>query len=447
MDGKTRKVLTDIMEQCRDNDGILGSYDASVGEPMIEWLFNEGYLWSHREPIKTLKHTCYEDVMPTGKAYRWEKDQEKGRQKAEHQAAEIEAYAEDALKRSQSELAKLAVLKREANRVGEAWCGSSLGDHANVYYDGLVPVPAGAIWDVEWGKMDCMSNTTCGEWTTKSPVEIKELICSRSGMTESSITEIRDGVLKDFESVEGRLLTCLEHSQGEVYEETRTRLIDDVKKLGGDISTASDVEERMARKFLPQMSRDARNMSMGLRVAGHLQVLAAIEVVDQLVRGVRKLGEHAGTLRNASRIYTTKQQERTMRGSKVFIGHGRSDTWRAVKDFVEQELELEVEEFERESVVGRQIKDRLEEMLRNAGWAILVATRDDSGDSEPRPNVIHELGFAQGRLGWEKAIILLEKGCQLPSNLEGTVYLEFERGQVKQVFYDLGNHFSGNRNR
>ena len=339
------------------------------------------------------------------------------------------------------------MLKREANRVGEAWCGSSLGDHANVYYDGLVPVPAGAIWDVEWGKMDCMSNTTCGEWTTKSPVEIKELICSRSGMTELSITEIRDGVLKDFESVEGRLLTCLEHSQGEVHEETRTRLIDDVKKLGGDISTASDVEERMARKFLPQMSRDARNMSMGLRVAGHLQVLAAIEVVDQLVRGVRKLGEHAGTLRNASRIYTTKQQERTMRGSKVFIGHGRSDTWRAVKDFVEQELELEVEEFERESVAGRQIKDRLEEMLRNAGWAILVATRDDSGDSEPRPNVIHELGFAQGRLGWEKAIILLEKGCQLPSNLEGTVYLEFERGQVKQVFYDLGNHFSGNRNR
>lgn len=79
MDRKTRKVLTDIMEQCRDNDGILGSCDAPVGEPMIEWLFNEGYLWSHREPIKTLKHTCYEDVMPTGKACRWEKDQEKGR--------------------------------------------------------------------------------------------------------------------------------------------------------------------------------------------------------------------------------------------------------------------------------------------------------------------------------------------------------------------------------
>ena len=132
-----------------------------------------------------------------------------------------------------------------------------------------------------------------------------------------------------------------------------------------------------------------------------------------------------------------------MRGPKVFIGHGHSDTWRAVKDFVERELGLEIEEFERESVVGRQIKDRLEEMLQNAGWAILVATHDDSSGREPRLNVIHELGFAQGRLGWENAIILLEKGCQLPSNLEGTIYLEFESGQVKQVFYDLGKRLSG----
>ena len=445
MDGKTKKVLTSIMEQCRNNDGILRSHSAPAGELMIDWLFNEGYLWSSREPIKTLEYTLYEDVMPTGKAYCWEKEQEKERQMAEHQAVEIEVYAEDALKRSQSELAKLEMLKQEANRIGKAWCGSSLGDHANVYYDGLVPVPADAVWDVEWGREATFSNKTRGDWTTRTASEIEELIYSRCGITESLIAEIRNGFSKVFESAEGRLLICLEHSKGEVQEETRTRLIDDVKRLGSEISTVPKAGERMARKFLPQISRDARNMSMGLRVAGHLQVLASIEVIDQLVRGVQKLGEHAGTLRNASRIYNTKQQERIMRGSKVFIGHGHSDTWRAVKDFVERELGLEVEEFERESVAGRQIKDRLEEMLRNAGWAILVATRDDSSGSEPRLNVIHELGFAQGRLGWENAIILLEKGCQLPSNLGGTVYLEFQRGQVKQVFNDLRNCLSGKR--
>ena len=443
MDRKTKEVLTNIMGQCRNNDGILRSYGAPAGEPMIDWLFNEDYLWSRREPIKSFKHTRYEDVMPTEKAYRWEKEQEKERQMAEHQAAEIEADAKDALRCLQSEFAKLAALKQEANRIGKAWCGSSLGDHANMYYDGLVPVPANAIWDVEWGRMDVYrANKTRGDWTSRTASEIKYLIYSSGGMTESRIAEIHNGLSKVFESAEGRLLTCLEHSKGEVQEETRTRLIDDVKRLGGDISTVPNVEELMACEFMPKMSRDVRNASMGLRVAGHLQVLASIEVIDQLVRGVQKLGEHAGTLRNASRIYNTKQQERTMRGSKVFIGHGRSDTWWAVKDFVERKLGLEVEEFEREPVVGRQIKDRLEEMFQNAGWAILVATPDDSSNSEPRLNVIHELGFAQGRLGWENAIILLEKGCQLPSNLEGTVYLEFQPGQVKQVFHDLRNCLS-----
>ena len=413
---------------------------------MIDWLFNEGYLWSHRKPIKTLRHTRYEDVMPTEKAYRWEKEQEEKRQIAEHQPSEIKTHVKCTLKRSQPDLDKLATLKQEADRIGEAWCRSSLGGHADVYYDGLEPVPDAANWDVVWGMMDDpLVNETRGKWTTRTASEIREIICSRSGMTESSITEIHNGFLKVFDSVKDRLLTCLEHSQRKMQEETRTRLIGNVKGLGSGIPTVSNVEKRMANEFWPQMSRDEQNWSIGLRVAGHLQVLAAIEVIDRLVRSIRKLGEHAEALHNASRAYKANQQEKTMRGYKVFIGHGHSDTWRAVKDFVEEELKLEVEEFERESVAGRQIKDRLEEMLRNAEWAILVATRDDSDRCEPRPNVIHELGFAQGRLGWEKAIILLEKECKLPSNLSGTVYLQFDPGQVKQVFYDLGNLLSGNR--
>ena len=214
MDRKTKKVLTSIMERCRNSDGILRSCGAPAGEPMIDWLFNEGYLWSSRKPIKSLKYTRYEDVMPTEKADRWEREQEKEQQMAEHQAAEIEAYAKDALRRSESELAKLAALKQEANRIGKAWCGSSLGDHANVYYDGLAPVPAGAIWDVEWGRDDSFSNETRGDWTTRTASEIEELIYSRCGVTESSITEIRNGFSKVFESAEGRLLICLEHSKG-----------------------------------------------------------------------------------------------------------------------------------------------------------------------------------------------------------------------------------------
>ena len=51
-----------------------------------------------------------------------------------------------------------------------------------------------------------------------------------------------------------------------------------------------------------------------------------------------------------------------------------------------------------------------------------------------RANVIHELGYAQGALGWEHAIVLLEEGCQLPSNLAGTVYIEFQEGKPEGAY-------------
>ena len=124
-----------------------------------------------------------------------------------------------------------------------------------------------------------------------------------------------------------------------------------------------------------------------------------------------------------------------MYGLKVFIGHdGQSHAWRAVKDYLEMKG-FEVEEFERTPVAGKQIKDRLEEMMEDAGWAVMIVT---ARDMEPfSTNVIHEIGFAQGRLGWEKVIILLQEGCTVPSNLNGTVRLPFKDENIKSVFSDL----------
>jgi predicted nucleotide-binding protein len=53
-------------------------------------------------------------------------------------------------------------------------------------------------------------------------------------------------------------------------------------------------------------------------------------------------------------------------------------------------------------------------MLDDAVFAFLVMTAEDErayGTRRARANVIHEVGLFQGRLGFEKAIILLEEGC------------------------------------
>lgn len=126
--------------------------------------------------------------------------------------------------------------------------------------------------------------------------------------------------------------------------------------------------------------------------------------------------------------------------AKIFIGHGRSEAWRRLADYLENHLGMEVVEFNREPMAGRTIKERLEEMLTMVSFAVLVMTGEDEtaiGTIRPRSNVIHETGLFQGKLGFSKAIILREEGCEDFSNIDGLIWLGFAKGRIEQTFVDL----------
>jgi predicted nucleotide-binding protein len=121
---------------------------------------------------------------------------------------------------------------------------------------------------------------------------------------------------------------------------------------------------------------------------------------------------------------------------RVFIGHGRSADWRDLKDFVVDRLGLEHEEFNREEPAGKSIKERLEEMLDAAVIAFLVMTAEDEqadGSKRARENVVHEIGLFQGRLGFERAIVLFEDGCNEFSNIHGLVQIRFPKGNINAI--------------
>jgi predicted nucleotide-binding protein len=122
---------------------------------------------------------------------------------------------------------------------------------------------------------------------------------------------------------------------------------------------------------------------------------------------------------------------------KIFIGHGRSPMWRELKDFLQDRLHLKWDEFNREPTAGYTTVARLEKMLDEASFAFLVMTAEDEHSDmklHARQNVIHEVGLFQGKLGFKKAIILLEEGCEKFSNIEGLTYISFPKGNIEAAF-------------
>ena len=132
-----------------------------------------------------------------------------------------------------------------------------------------------------------------------------------------------------------------------------------------------------------------------------------------------------------------ERQKMTTAGQKIFIGHGHSPVWRELKDFLQDRLHLTIDEFNSVSTAGVATSNRLEEMLYNAAFAFLILTaEDEQADAtlRARENVVHEAGLFQGRLGFKKAILLLEETCDKFSNAHGLGYIPFPPGNIKAAF-------------
>jgi hypothetical protein len=125
------------------------------------------------------------------------------------------------------------------------------------------------------------------------------------------------------------------------------------------------------------------------------------------------------------------------RERRVFIGHGHSPDWEELREFIEKDLSLLWDEFNRVPIAGRTAAERLSEMLDEVGVAFLVMTAEDEqadGEVRARSNVIHEAGLVQGRLGFQKAILLVEDGCEAFSNVHGLGYISFPKGNIATAF-------------
>jgi predicted nucleotide-binding protein len=334
----------------------------------------------------------------------------------------------------------LSAMNDVATEAGRAFSGSWLGYHAYVYYNDLTPPPPGAHFSQEWGLKD-MSFTSMGsrgDWREYNPNELRTYLRTKVGDPDISAVETAAGAANEaFNTAKAEIRSILLTENADGSDVFLTQLLADLDKV--QPLSALEIAEIWSPKG-QVIIRDMVAANQGTKLPPHMAIMAEVAAIRQAFN----ICHEASQIGRKAASHLDRKAKRNVRdariGTNIFIGHGRSSAWRELKDFIQDRLHLPWDEFNRVPVAGVTNQARLSEMLDAAALALVIMTAEDEtaeGQVQARMNVIHEVGLFQGRLGFTKAIVLFEEGCQEFSNIQGLGQIRFPAGNIAACFEEV----------
>jgi predicted nucleotide-binding protein len=129
--------------------------------------------------------------------------------------------------------------------------------------------------------------------------------------------------------------------------------------------------------------------------------------------------------------------------TKIFIAHGHDPASLDQLELIVHKLKLEPYILQNNDGQSKTLIEALEKNIyEEAAFGIILATPDDYGypkdktdegrQPRARQNVILEMGMIMASLGRDKIVILKKGNLELPSDVGGIIYLEFNE-HVKEV--------------
>jgi sugar/nucleoside kinase (ribokinase family) len=161
---------------------------------------------------------------------------------------------------------------------------------------------------------------------------------------------------------------------------------------------------------------------IGLSLARHKLVHAALPSIGD---GFLRMGENLAP--------------GPVRPRGVFVSHGSSPQWIAVRDFIENECGIPVFDLGPHDG-GQSISGAIRDVLDRCSFAICVLSADSqtvSGAGRADQDIVHQAGVFQGRYGFDRVALLVEDGCEVFSNAAGLIRMSFPRGHVEATFLDV----------
>jgi predicted nucleotide-binding protein len=336
-------------------------------------------------------------------------------------------------------ISPLDAIDAASNEVERSFSGSWLGYHSRVYYDGLKPPPPGANFSKEWGLKEMIGDLgSRGKWREFDYEHVKEYVLALAGKPNlEAARRVAEDASAAFSQAKPEITSIL---QMEVDHKSDAFL----EKLKGDIDQLVVLSsEDVAQHLLPKgqvITRDSLAAGQGIQVPPHIVPLTEVASIRDSFNVCKAAAEISRKAASHLERRSRRMKAEDRIGTNVFIGHGRSAAWRELKDFIQDRLRLPWDEFNRVPVAGITNIARLSEMLDAASIALLVMTAEDEmaeGGVQARMNVVHEAGLFQGRLGFTRAIVLLEEGCAEFSNIQGLGQIRFPQNNIAACFEEV----------
>jgi predicted nucleotide-binding protein len=118
----------------------------------------------------------------------------------------------------------------------------------------------------------------------------------------------------------------------------------------------------------------------------------------------------------------------------IFIVHGHNKAMKYELGHSLQKAGLDVTILDEQTNEGRTLLEKFSDHAAEAGFAVVLLSADDVGRAKDatvdnfraRQNVVFELGFFCGKLGRDKVCAVRENGVEIPSDVHGFAYFDYD---------------------
>lgn len=219
-----------------------------------------------------------------------------------------------------------------------------------------------------------------------------------------------------------------------------------VEALRRQFYTWNDYNAELLRKRFTtsELARDYKTAGGVIVIGGSSSLAHEIkdlkEDIDAKIRYLESVKERLplfDEVSPAEPVRPRTPQQRARGSGTIFVVHGHDEQIKAeVLRFLSDVTEIVPVVLHEQANQGRTIIEKFEDHAADAAFAVVLITPDDEGrergTDEPlspraRQNVVLELGFFFGALGRARVAALYAPGTQLPSDMSGVLYTEWDQ--------------------